>query len=130
MVLTNPALQEDFRYLIKQRGGMLAKGRLLGLQFLTLLEDGLYFALSRHADQLAMEIRRACQEKGYPLLVESTTNQQFPILPDGDLEKLQQKYEFSPWGRVDETHQAVRFCTSWATREEDVQQLVADIRAL
>ncbi len=130
VVLTNPALQEDFRYLIKQRGGMLAKGRLLGLQFLTLLEDGLYFALSRHADQLAMEIRRACQEKGYPLLVESTTNQQFPILPDGDLEKLQQKYEFSPWGRVDETHQAVRFCTSWATREEDVQQLVADIRAL
>ena len=130
VILTNPALQEDFRYLIKQRGGMLAKGRLLGLQFLTLLEDGLYGQLSSHAVGLALEIRKAFQEKGYPFLVPSPTNQQFPILPKAALEKLRENYEFSPWAPVDEDHEAVRFCTSWATKEEDVRQLVADIRAL
>lgn len=130
VVLTNPALKEDFRYVLKQRGGMLAKGRLLGIQFIALLENGLYFEISSRADRLAMRIRRACEEKGFAFLSPSTTNQQFPILPDSALEKLGEKFEFSFWGNVDTSHSAVRFCTSWATREEDVRLLTEELRSL
>ncbi len=130
LVITHPALKKDFRYFIKRHGGMLAKGRLLGLQFEALLEDGLYFELARHAVGLAMEIRRALEENGIPLFFDSYTNQQFPILPDDVLQKLGEKYAYSGWARVDESHTAVRFCTSWATRREDVEQLLADIRSI
>jgi len=130
LVITEPSLRKDFRYMIKQHGGLLAKGRLLGLQFIALLEDGLYFSISEHADRLAMKIKAAFEEKGYPFLYESYTNQQFPILPDDKLEILKEKYAYSFWARVDEKHSAVRFCTSWATREEDVERLLEDIRSL
>ena len=130
LVITNPAMQEDFRYAIKQHLGMLAKGRLLGLQFLALLEDDLYFKIGAQADALAMRIRAACEQKGFPFLVPSTTNQQFPILPDSALEKLGEKYTFTYQGRVDESHSAVRFCTSWATTSQQVDALVEDILAL
>lgn len=130
LVLSNAALQKDFRYILKQRGGMLAKGRLLGIQFLALLEDDLYFEIAARADRQAMEIRRACAEKGWKFLSSSPTNQQFPILPDAVLEALSQNYEVSDSGRIDETHSAVRFCTSWATRDEDVDRLVKEIRAM
>lgn len=130
LVLPNAALQKDFRYILKQRGGMLAKGRLLGIQFLALLEDDLYFRIADRADRQAMEIRRACAEKGWKFLSSSPTNQQFPILPDAVLEALSRNYEVSYSGRIDETHSAVRFCTSWATRDEDVDRLVKEIRAL
>ena len=127
LVLRHPALREDFRYLIKQKGGMLAKGRLLGIQFQALFEDGLYFRLARHADALALRIRQACADSGLPFLQESPSNQQFPILPNGLLTRLQEKYAFSVWGKVDEAHTAVRICTSWATREEDVDALIRDL---
>lgn len=130
VVLTNPALQKDFRYLIKQHGGMLAKGRLLGLQFIGLLERNLYFELAGHANRLAQKIKRAFTEKGYSFLFESFTNQQFPILHEDVLQKLSENYTFSHWKKVDETHTAVRFCTSWATRAEDVEKLIDDIPAL
>ncbi|WP_071434852.1 threonine aldolase family protein [Angelakisella massiliensis] len=130
VVLTHPALRKDFRYLIKQKGGMLAKGRLLGIQFCELFQNDLYWQLGRHANSLAMEIRRACMEKGYPFLVDSPTNQQFPILPDSHLERLAEKYVYSYTQRMDESHSAVRFCTCWATRKEDVDQLAKDILAL
>ena len=130
LVITNPAMQEDFRYAIKQHLGMLAKGRLLGLQFLALLEDNLYFKIGAQADALAMRIRAACEQKGFPFLVPSTTNQQFPILPDSALEKLGEKYTFTYQCRVDESHSAVRFCTSWATTSQQVDALVEDILAL
>ncbi len=130
LVITNPAMQEDFRYAIKQHLGMLAKGRLLGLQFLALLEDDLYFKIGAQADALAMRIRAACEQKGFPFLVPSTTNQQFPILPDSALEKLGEKYTFTYQCRVDESHSAVRFCTSWATTSQQVDALVEDILAL
>ena len=86
VVILNDELKADFRYHIKQRGGMLAKGRLLGIQFGELLRDGLYFELGAHADRLADKIRCACVKKGYPFLVENTTNQVFPIMPDALLE--------------------------------------------
>ncbi|MFJ9496691.1 threonine aldolase family protein [Brevibacillus centrosporus] len=130
VVIMNDALKKDFRYMIKQRGGMLAKGRLLGIQFETLFEDGLYFDISRHAVQLAMMIRAAFSEKGFSFRYDSTTNQQFPILPDEICKELGKKYSFSHWEKADETHSVVRFCTSWATKRENVETLIEDIRAL
>ena len=130
VVITNPALQEDFRYMIKQRGGMLAKGRLLGLQFDTLFTDGLYQRLSEHADRLAVKLRDAIRELGYSFQVESGSNQQFPILPDTLLEELGKRYVYSYQGKAGEGYSVVRFCTSWATQEEHVDRLIQDLRAL
>ena len=146
LVITHPHLQEDFRYFIKQKGGMLAKGRLLGLQFQALFEnaspaqhenapvvpgnlnDTLYMQLSLHADKLADKLRDAIRKAGFCFLVESRTNQIFPIMPDALLEKLRKKYSFSYERRMDEAHSAIRFCTSWATREEAVDELINDIK--
>lgn len=130
VVVPDDRLKRDFRYYVKQHGAMLAKGRLLGIQFLALLEDGLYFEISAHADRLAGKIRAAFLEKGIPFLFDSPTNQQFPVLPDAALEKLSKRYAYSVWRRVDAEHTAVRFCTSWATKEEDVDRLLGDIRSL
>ncbi len=129
LVLVNPELKRDFPYLIKQRGGLLAKGRLLGLQFMALLEGGdqsLYFQLSRHADAMADKLRQAFAAQGCDFLVPTTANQLFPILPDAVLDRLKDRYGWSPWQRVD-GGQAVRFCSSWATREKDVDQFIADL---
>lgn len=123
VVISNPAIAEDFRYLIKQHGGMLAKGRLLGIQFAALLENDLYFEIARHANALADQLRETLDRLGYPLLVPGVTNQVFPILPDALLEKLSEKFSFTEQQRVDETHRAVRFCTSWATTKENVDLL-------
>lgn len=130
VVITNPALQEDFRYLIKQHGGMLAKGRLLGVQFDALMEDDLYEKIAAHADRLADKLRHCLKELGVPFLVENTTNQLFPVLPDGVLDALAEDFVFSEQERVDETHRAVRFCTSWATKEESVDALCIRLRQL
>lgn len=130
VVITNNDLKKDFRYCIKQNGGMLAKGRLLGIQFLTLFEDGLYFRLSEHAVSLALKIRDAFKAKGYPFIADSPSNQQFPILPDEVLEKLGKDFLFSIWQKTDEKHTAVRFCTSWATSPEAVDKLLNAIEAL
>ncbi len=130
LVIINSDLKKDFRYVIKQKGGLLAKGRLLGLQFLALLEDGLYLQISAHANLLANRIKNALQKAGVPFLVESNTNQLFPIFPDSDLNELREKYRFAYQCRMDETHSAIRFCTSWATREEDVDSLLQDISKL
>ena len=125
VVIRHPALQKDFRYMIKQKGGMLAKGRLLGVQFETLFEDGLYTKISEHAIRLADKLRDAFTEKEYPFLVENTTNQIFPIMEDSKLEELKENFGFCYQQRMDETHSAVRFCTSWATKEENVDALIA-----
>ena len=130
LVITRQDLKADFRYLIKQKGGMLAKGRLLGLQFLALFENGLYNDIARSAVSLALQIKAACQKKGYPFLIESVTNQQFPIIPDAALEIIGKEFTYGFWERIDETHSAVRFCTSWATKEEDVQRLIRCIEYL
>jgi threonine aldolase len=130
LVIVNKALQKDFRYFIKQNGGMLAKGRLLGLQFIALFEDGLYYEVSKKADELALRIKAAFASKGISFLYDSITNQQFPILTYNQMSQLEKKYAFTFWGEVDELHSAVRFCTSWATKEEDIEKLVADIEQL
>jgi threonine aldolase len=130
VVIINDALKKDFRYFIKQNGGMLAKGRLLGIQFEILFEDGLYYEISKHAVDMAMMIRTAFQKKGFSFRYDSKTNQQFPILPDEVLIKMSEKYSYSFWEKVDAAHSAVRFCTSWATKREHVEMLINDIEAL
>lgn len=123
VVIKNPAIALDFRYLIKQHGGMLAKGRLLGLQFAALLENDLYFQIAAHANRLADRIRETLEALQIPLLVPGTSNQIFPILSDSVLDSLSENFVFTEQERVDDTHRAVRFCTSWATPEENVSEL-------
>lgn len=130
VVIRNPDIGEDFRFLIKQHGGMLAKGRLLGVQFLALLEDNTYFEIAGHANTLADQIRQTLDELGYAYLVPGVTNQIFPILPDALLAKLGEQFTYNVEKRVDESHQAVRFCTGWATTGENVDALCAALRTL
>ena len=130
VVLVNPKLQKDFRYLMKQRGAILAKGRLLGIQFLTLLENGLYEQLGAHANTLALQIRTACQEAGLPFLIESATNQQFPIFPNNLLKALEKKYVFAHIAPAGNDKTVIRICTSWATSPADVEQFVTDLKRL
>ena len=127
LVICSDRLKADFRYIIKQKGGMLAKGRLLGVQFIALFEDDLYFDIARHANKMAMLIKEACVKKGYHFLTASATNQQFPIMPNAVLQKLKENYEYSFWQKIDDKHSAVRFCTSWATDVNSVQQLILEI---
>ena len=130
VVISNPVIAEDFRYLMKQRGAMLAKGRLLGIQFETLFEDNLYFDISLHADLLADKIRNTLNKLGYPFLVPGVTNQIFTIMPDTLLAELSKKFTFTEERRIDSAHRAVRFCTSWATKESDVKALCDELTRL
>ncbi|MBQ7295310.1 MAG: low specificity L-threonine aldolase [Clostridia bacterium] len=129
LVITNDKYKKDFRYIEKQKGAMLAKGRLLGLQFDTLFTDGLYYKISTHAVCLAKKIRDAFEKKNIPLYFDSPTNQQFPCLTDEQMKKLSEDFAFSYWCKAGDRH-AVRFCTSWATRSEDVERLIEEIRSL
>lgn len=130
VVISNPVIAEDFRYIIKQHGGMLAKGRLLGVQFDALMEDDLYFEIASHADRLADKLRSAFVRNGYSFYVEGVTNQVFPILPGEVRKKLAEKYVFIEMDPVDADRCAVRFCTSWATKEENVDTFCADLDAI
>lgn len=130
VVISNPAIQEDFRYLIKQHGAMLAKGWLLGLQFEALMENNLYFEISAYADRMADKIRATLSRLGYKLFVDGVTNQVFAVLPDVLLDRLAENFTFCEQERVDETHRAVRFCTSWATKEQSVDALCAELEKL
>lgn len=129
LVITNDSCKKDFRYIEKQKGAMLAKGRLLGLQFDTLFTDGLYYKISDHAVKLAKKIRIALEEKGIPLYFDSPTNQQFPVLTDEQMKTLGEDFAFSYWCKAGDRH-AVRFCTSWATKERDVDKLIETIEKL
>lgn len=130
VVISNPALKADFRYMIKQKGGLLAKGRLLGLQFLELFRDGLYFELARHANDLAAELREAFAALGYEVAPGSGANLIFVTLPDRLLEKLEDRYVFDYNCPEEGGCSMVRFCTSWATSRESVTQLIEDLRRL
>lgn len=130
IVITNPVLARDFRYIMKQKGGMLAKGRLLGVQFAALFADDLYMEISRHADAQAIRIQSAARKKGYSLYADSPTNQQFIVMPDTAIAKLAEDYAFASIARMDEANSVVRFCTGWATKDEDVDALMRDISRL
>ena len=130
VVISHPAIAEDFRYIIKQRGGMLAKGRLLGVQFAALMENGLYFEICANANRLADQLREVLAELGYGMYVPGCTNQVFPILPDALLEELGKSYTFTDMGRYHEHSRIVRFCTSWATKQEAVDGLCSELRRI
>ena len=129
VVITSNDLKRRFKAFMKQNGAVLAKGWLLGLQFYTLLENDLYFEITKKADVLAMKIRDAFAKKGIPFWVESPTNQQFVILNEKQQEVLGQNYTFEKTGSTPDGVIA-RFCTSWATTEEEVAQLIGDIEKL
>ncbi|SFB97136.1 L-threonine aldolase [Flexibacter flexilis DSM 6793] len=128
IVFNSPDLAPDFDYVLKQKGALLAKGRVLGIQFLTLFESDLYFELAAHANQMAAKIAQAVTAQGYSFLTHSTTNQIFPILPKTLITKLSQKYLFFEWKEIDEHRSAVRLITSWATSEAKVAEFIADLK--
>lgn len=130
VVFTKADLAGDFRYNIKQNGGMLAKGRLLGIQFETLFTDDIYYKYARSAVEKALEIKAKFEEKGVSFLVDSPTNQQFPILYDDMIEELRKSFSFETWQKIDDSRTAVRFCTSWATTNEAVAALKSEIDRL
>lgn len=129
VVIRNDSLKDAFPYLIKQHGGLLAKGRLLGVQFGELFRDGLYLELGRHADEMAARIAAACRARGWGMFVDSPTNQIFPVIPDVSLAALSRSYEFAYWHKSDESHTAVRVCASWATPEAVVAGLEKAVAA-
>ena len=109
---------------VKQHGALLAKGRLVGIQFDTLFTDDLYMEISKHAIRLANILKAGVLAKGYKLLLDSPTNQQFIIVDNEKYAELKKQVAFSTWEKVDADHTAIRFATSWATKEEDVQALL------
>lgn len=123
VVISNPAMAEDFRYLMKQRGAMLAKGWLLGQQFEALFTDDLYFSIAKQADRQADRIRATFADAGVPLFMPGTTNQVFVTLPDAVLKKLDGAFTYAVWEKPDAENTTVRFCTSWATTNEDTDAL-------
>lgn len=129
VVILNDALKKDFRYIIKQRGGMLAKGRLLGLQFEALFTDGLYYDVGKLEVRLAQKLKAAFERKNIGLYYDSPTNQIFPVLTDAQIKKLSENYAFSVQGKVG-GGTLTRFCTSWATTEANVDKLIKDIEEL
>lgn len=124
VVAPDPKRLPHFFPLIKQHGALLAKGRLLGIQFETLFTDHLYERMGKHAVRLALKLKEAFKSKGYKLQLDSPTNQQFVCLPNETIDRLLQHATFELWGPRGEKETVVRFVTSWATREEDVDAFI------
>jgi threonine aldolase len=130
IVFTKDGLDNGFEYSLKQRGALLAKGRLLGIQFLSLFENGLYFELATHANKMAQRIAETFQTLGLDFYLPPVTNQIFPILPTSLIEELNKKFEFYVWHKVDDDQSAIRIVTSWATKEEAVDQFISYVTKL
>ena len=124
LVVTNRALLKNLFPLVKQHGALLAKGRLSGVQFEAMFSDGLYYEIGSHAVALALRIREAFRAKGYEVVIESPTNQQFFRLPNEVIDRLRKEVSFDYWGARGATHSIVRFVTSWSTTNEDVARLI------
>ena len=124
IVFTHNNAPKNFVTFIKQHGALLAKGRLLGVQFDTLFTDDLYFRISKHAIEMSEILKRELAEKGYRFYFESPTNQQFVIVENSKMEELSKRVVFSFWEKYDENHTVIRFATSWATKKEDVIKLM------
>ena len=112
-----------FMTMVKQKGALLAKGRLLGVQFDTLFTDDLYFRISEHAIDMAEKVKELFREKNKRFFLDSPTNQQFIILEDAEIERLKEHVRFDIWEKYDESQTVVRFATSWATTQEDIESL-------
>lgn len=130
LVLTNPQLMPHFRRCLKQQGAMLAKGRLLGVQYCAVLENGLYLELAQTAMKAANQLSQGLRALNIPTLIDSPTNQLFPIVPNSVIEKLQQQVSFEIWGSVDEDRSCIRFVTAWHTTSQEVDALLDILKAL
>ena len=130
IVVTNPFILEDLDFHMKQKGGLMAKGRFLGVQFSTLFKDNLYLDLAGHANQQAMKIKNKLQELGFDFLSETSTNQIFPILKNHQIEILLKDFEFYVWKKIDGEHSAIRLITSWATPDDAVERFIAHLEKL
>lgn len=128
IVINNPELAKDFAYHIKQRGALLAKGRLLGIQFRELFTSGLYFSASQYANDLAQKISNAVIQNGYALASDTETNQIFPILPNTLIAKLETKFKFFIWEPAENDTSVLRLCTSWATDEAQVEAFIKALK--
>lgn len=127
IVIPNEQLANDFAFHIKQRGGLLAKGRLLGLQFVELFGEGLFFDLTQHANAMAQKLSDAITECGYSLTAPTESNQIFPVLPNAMIQSLQENYDFYVWRKANDQHSVIRMVTSWATDEKRIDALIHDI---
>ncbi len=130
LVITNKSLFKDFRYMIKRSGAMLAKGRMLGIQFEALFEDGLYFEIAKNAVTEADRIRKGMSELGCKFLYETSANQLFPIMKNDVINKMQEKFYFYTWETVSDTESAVRICTSWCTKSENSEAFIAEYKSI
>jgi threonine aldolase len=130
IVINNPALQEDFRYYTKQRGALLAKGRVLGIQFLELFRDDLYFELARHANTMADKLAAGIKECGYRFIAKPSSNLLLPILTNDIIEKLQTMYGFYIRYKISPSESAIRLITSWTTPETAIDGFVQDLKKL
>lgn len=129
LVLCRDSLKEDFRFHMKQKGALLAKGRLLGVQFLELFRDDLYFDLARNANKMAGILSEEISKAGFEFLTHSPSNQIFPILPNSLINELQKNYSFHIWEKVDSDYSAIRLVTSWATPKEAVEAFIKDMKS-
>lgn len=130
IIINNPNLQEEFGFHLKQKGAMLAKGRLLGIQFQELMKDNLYFELARHANVQAMKLKEAFQQIGVLFLVETFTNQIFPILNQTQIDQLSTNFDFYVWKKLDGEKSAIRLITSWSTSNEIIEKFINEIKNL
>jgi threonine aldolase len=127
IVINNDELKENFRFCLKQRGALLAKGRILGIQFKELFKDDLLFKLAKHANLMADKLSKSIENLGYDFLVKSSTNQIFPIMPNELIDKLSEKYLFYKWCSIDENSSAIRLVTSWATKEDVIDEFIEEL---
>jgi threonine aldolase len=127
IVINNPGLQENFLYHLKQRGALLAKGRVLGIQFLELFSGNLFYEVGKHANAMAQKIASSISSLGFGFLASTSTNQIFPVLPDKIIEQLQKDYMFYRWKSVNEKESAIRLVTSWSTNEPAVDAFINDL---
>ena len=130
IIINRQSLQEEFGFHIKQKGAMLAKGRLLGIQFQELMKDDLYWNLAKHANQQAMKIKQTFKEIGCEFLAETDTNQIFPILENSQIKKLSEQFDFYVWKKINAQKSAIRIITSWATETEVVECFCKEILKL
>lgn len=128
LVICRNSLKEDFRFHLKQKGALLAKGRLLGIQFYELFRDDLFFELAQHANKMATILREECSNANFSFLTHSASNQIFPILPNSLIAVLQKNYSFYVWEKIDSKNSAIRLVTSWATKEDEVRGFVEDMK--
>jgi len=130
VILVNPELQKEFRFVLKQHGALLAKGRIIGIQFNELFKDNLFFELARHANAMAEKLVKGLKAMDVAFLTDSPTNQIFPIFPQTVIDKLKKDYGFYVWSKVDGDTAAIRLVTSWATEDRMIEEFLADIKRI